>query len=810
MQSRRRRRLAAHRALIAAPEHRVNMLLRVIVAGMVVALLLCGSLAVMAFAYLGSVKLPHPKLGRNFENSQIMAANHQVLYDMPDPTRGNKIIRPLELNPANHKQCPQGRYTRHLKLWYTCNGSGIPLMLRDATIATEDPTFYSNPGIDPLSIVRAAYQDATSGQIQSGASTITQQLVKQYVLHDNSPTFSRKLKEVVLAWQLARRYSKDYLLYYYLNNVYYGHLAYGVQAAAQTYFHVGVPHLALWQQAMLSGMPQAPTDYDPFNDPSPSGQWYSRMLDVLNYMHERGYITHGQEALAEVRAQNYANHHGFHQHFGQMRQPDFVTYAIDQFDQLTNPESPDFDPYLAHKLGNRGLHSGLRIITTLNPRLQALAQTTVHDQVAQLGGLNVSDGALVSIDTRPSCYGCVMAMVGTANVDLKHRFVNMAVAPRQPGSSFKVFNYVSAFEKGLSPASTVLDEPVNIPDSSQPTGYYSPTNYDLRWHGLVTLRTALANSYNVPAVKVELWNGVHAVAHTAHRFGISDLWRDNPGCCGYALTLGGLLHGVKLVQETDAYGAFSTGGIKVPPISFTKIVDRTNGKTLWTAGSDPVLLRRRVRVAPAAATYLVTSILSDNNARAPEFGLYSPLLLDRPAAAKTGTTNAYTDNWTVGYTPQLVTGVWVGNANNQAMAPGTNGITGAAPIWHDFMEGAFGILHLPVENFTQPAQVGTTSQCRVPNTPYVSYGSFSYDIYFTKVIPFCAVPTVPADQGSSNYSYVTPQTQQVQPAPQPQTQPTQPPAQLLPNNNTSPGNGQSRNGQSGNGQSGNGPPPLLP
>ncbi len=808
MEARKRRRLAARRSALARPDKKGNLALRF-------ALAIISSLVLMGFGgaaaglvYVSSSNLPKPGFGTslNFENTEIMASNRLLLYDLSNPKLGSRIVRPLELNPNSRKQCPDGRHTKHLKPYYTCSGDGIPMILRDATIATEDPTFYSNPGFDPMAIFRAMYQDATSGQIQSGASTITQQMVKRYILHDPSVSLTRKVKEIWLAYQVAQRYPKNYILYDYLNSVYYGQLANGVQAASETYFHVGVPHLKLWQAAMIAGMPQSPTDFDPFNSGSgTNGLWFSRMLQVLQYMKERGYINQQQVKVAESQAQAYT----FYQSTSSMVDPKFVNYAIGQFQEMTDPNNRNqYDPYLVAKLGKRGLYDGLRIITTLNPTLQSQAQQIVTHQVALVGGLNVTDGALVSMSVQPQCYGCILAMVGSANLDKAHEEINMADSPRQPGSSFKVFNYVSAFEKGIAPASMVDDGPLNIPDNTSPTGFYSPTDYDQTWHGDVTIREALANSLNAPAVRVEVFNGVHAVAHTAVRFGISDLWRDNAGCCGYALTLGGMPRGVRLVQETAAYGAFATNGVRVPPLAFKEIVNRTNGKVLWRASQDPWLRALRQRVAPAADAYLITSILSDNNARQMEFGLTSPLLLDHEAAAKTGTTNSFTDNWTVGYTPQLVTGVWVGNADYSAMV-GSTGITGAAPIWHDFMEQAFQTLNLPNVNFTEPPGITTGSECREANTPNPILSSSSTDIYSGNTPPYCSVPTVAGvdDQGTTPYQpYQPPVTYQpATPVPIP-TQPvivppvTQPTTTTGTTTNTTGGSSSNSNSGSSSGQ----------
>jgi membrane peptidoglycan carboxypeptidase len=410
---------------------------------------------------------------------------------------------------------------------------------------------------------------------------------------------------------------------------------------------------------------------------------------------------------------------------------------------MTTPSSPLYDGYLAGSLGKRRLDQ-LSVVTTVNPTLQRAAQQIVTDQVRTLGSLHITDGSLVSIDLRPACYGCILSMVGTANVDKTSRLLNMAVVPREPGTSFMPFTYLAGFERKLSPGTTVKDDPLSVPDPSSPNGYYTPENYDLRYHGRQSLRRSLGNAYNIPAVKVEIYTTRRAVAKTAVKLGISDLRRDNPRCCSYALTLGGLERGVPLLQETAAYGAFATNGIRVMPISFKEIRDRITGQVLWRASSDSFLAGKRRRVAPAVDAYMVNSALSDNSARKHEFGLDSPLRLRRPAAAKSGTTNSFTDNWTEGYTPQLVAGVWVGNADASPMV-GSTGITGAAPIWHDFMQTAFQVLKLPAVRFARPSGLTIGRRCRLANRAGQKYGRFSYGYGMHPVgtTPFCTVPTVP-------------------------------------------------------------------
>ena len=420
----------------------------------------------------------------------------------------------------------------------------------------------------------------------------------------------------------------------------------------------------------------------------------------------------------------------------------FGRYVAEQFLQMTTPSSSEFDPYLASRVHGRSL-ADLDIVTTVDPKLQRLGQEIVSDQVRTLRFVHVTDGALVSINLRPGCYGCVLSMVGTAKVDKTTVGINMANATRQPGSSFMPFTYLAAFERGLSPGTAVLDARLRVRDRSSPTGYYTPTNYDLKYHGLQSLRLSLGNSFNIPAVKVELYIKPRTVATTAVRLGISNLWKDNPQCCSYATTLGDMERGVTLLQETAAYGALATNGKRVIPISFKRIRDRATGTVLWRLPHDSFLRKERVRVAPAADAYMVTSILSDNAARTREYGPDSPLLLTHPAAAKAGTTNSFTDNSALGYVPQLVTGVWVGNVNYSPMV-GSTVLTGAAPIWHDFMENASQILKLRSEGFSRPPRVAVGTRCKLANTSPRAYGSFSYgaDLDRAKTTPYCTVPRV--------------------------------------------------------------------
>lgn len=680
-----------------------------------------------------------------FQDARIYDSRGDLLYNMADLSKrngGRRVVEPLQTRGDTGNAC-RGGVNR------------IPLVLQNATIATEDATFYKNPGFDPLSIVRAAYQNLRYGYIVSGASTITQQVVRDNfmtVKERNKRTLTRKAREVELAYQVSKRFSKRKILWFYLNTVPYGNTAFGAQAAAHVYFHTNICSLDQAQAALLAGLPRAPTIYDPVRN-RPAA--LTRLREVLHLMRIHGYLhSHAQvrRMMAEAKRWRFSAVKTF------IRYPQFVHYVISRIHGM--PKLQDH------------LYKGVDIYTTLNPRLQDLAQTTVTRQINGLTAYHVTDGALVSLDMRPRHYGWVMAMVGSADYNSASGQVNMAVRPRQPGSSMKPFNYIWAFTHGhVGPGTTVVDSPIQLPDPNDlaDKGWYKPINYDHQYHGTVTVRQALANSLNLPAVKVEYYvTSPKNVAATAFHFGMTSLYRDNPhlGCsvC-YAVTLGGLTRGTRLIQETSAYGVFATGGYTVPPVVIWKVVKRSTGKVLYCSEDcpkgvkpTPWLAPHRSQVLDPAHAYLMTSILSDDNARCTvqvcEFGLRSQLYLSRPAAAKTGTTNAFTDNWTVGYTPQIVTGVWAGNADRTPMV-GVIGVTGAAPIWHSFMEGAFRLLKLPAENFVQPSNVIASSQCSLPSstTPGSSTlgsSSLSYgatDLQVAGDTPMCALP----DRGYAPY-----------------------------------------------------------
>jgi 1A family penicillin-binding protein len=530
--------------------------------------------------------------------------------------------------------------------------------VRQATVATEDKTFYTNPGVDGTAIARALLQNTGEGDVISGASTITQQLARNIAMPYEKrveQSLDRKFNETVLAQDLNQRFSKDQILEMYLNVVFYGHMAYGIEAAARAYFAKPASDLTLAESALLAALPQSPAALDPYF-PENRDRAKRRQGLVLAAMTRNGYITPQEADAAFLQPLQYRSEQV------QVLAPHFLQYA---HDYMVAQYGKDFV--------DRG---GLNVITTMDLRLQNKAEQIIQKQVAAVRKqYNLSNAALVAM--RPGT-GEVLAMVGSANFadNSINGQVNVARSLRQPGSAIKPILYSLAFSRGLAPADLIWDSPVSY--RLKDGRFYSPTNYDGSYHGAVRLRQALANSYNVPAVKLLNQMGVPDMVKMAQAFGITSL--TNPiETYGLALTLGG--SEVSLLELAGVYSTLANGGLRVPPTPILRLTDAT-GREVKRLGSAPT------QVVDPRVAYMISSILSDNEARTPMFGPNSPLHLSRPVAAKTGTTTDWRDNWTMGYTPYLVTGVWAGNSSGQPMR-NTTGLTGAAPIWHDFMEAVF-------------------------------------------------------------------------------------------------------------------------
>jgi penicillin-binding protein 1C len=581
-----------------------------------------------------------------------------LLYEVIDPYAGKRVPLPLE---------------------------EIPGVLQQATIATEDASFYTNPGVDLRAILRAVWINLRGGEVLAGGSTITQQLARNLLLSPverSQRTLSRKLRESILAWSLARRHTKGEILEAYLNRIYYGNFAFGVEAAAQAYFGKSAAELDLAEAALVAGLPQAPSAHNPLIDPQAAR---ARQTVVLDLMVKAGHIGLEEAALAKAEPLHYAASPF------PIRAPHFVMYVR----QL-----------LEREFGLGMLHQGgLRVHTTLDLGWQELAQSTVRRHLVRLANRqdgpdpNLSDAALVALDPQT---GEILVMLGSPDYfdPAIAGAVNVCLMPRQPGSAIKPLTYAAAFDptrlRPHTPATLIADvRTAFLTKEGEP---YVPVNYDLVYHGPVLARRALACSYNLPAVKVLEEVGVDQVAVLARRLGITtftDMER-----FGLALTLGG--GEVRLLELTAAYAAFANSGRRVMPAAIMRVED-AEGRVLrhWRPEpGEPVLDPR--------AAYLITHILSDERARMPAFGEGSALRLSRPVATKTGTTTDWRDNWTIGYTPDLAVGVWAGNADNSPMQQ-VSGVTGAAPMWHDFMEAV--LAGRPAREFEQPDELVRVEVC---------------------------------------------------------------------------------------------------
>ena len=533
--------------------------------------------------------------------------------------------------------------------------SDIPQHLIDATIATEDKNFYYHRGFSIQGIIRAAIANRQDNSIQQGGSTITQQLVKNRLL-SRERTIQRKLRELVLSISVEFKFSKDDILEMYFNQVPYGGSAYGVEEAAQRYFGKNVTQLNLAESTMLAGLPAAPSVYSPFAVPELAKR---RQKEVLQRMVDDEYLDQTQADAAYNQSLNF-------QHDSiDIIAPHFVFYIK----QL-----------LAQQYGEAAINQGgLEVTTTLNLELQQAAQKIVTDEVNKLKPLRVNNGA--ALVTNPKT-GEILAMVGSKDYfDFEHDGqVNVTLRSRQPGSSIKPLTYAIALENGKSPSSIINDSPITYRSLGSPP--YSPKNYDGKFHGKVTLRESLASSYNVPAVKTLAEIGVSNMLDKAELMGI-DTWQDRSRF-GLSLTLGG--GEVKMTDMAELYSSFANQG-KTTSLNPILEIKNYKGEILYrnTCVLDNKGCPQNKTLSPKVA-YQISDILSDNQARTPAFGPRSVLHIpNQQVAVKTGTTNNLRDNWTIGYTTDYLTAVWVGNNDNLPMSYVASGITGASPIWNNIM-----------------------------------------------------------------------------------------------------------------------------
>ncbi|MFW6062764.1 MAG: transglycosylase domain-containing protein [Chloroflexota bacterium] len=541
----------------------------------------------------------------------------------------------------------------------------IPEAVIEATVAIEDDTFWSNPGFDPAAIVAAVVSNVRNeGGRPVGASTITQQLVRHVAFSYEervATSYERKLREVFLAFILTQKRPKDDIITMYLNEIYYGNLAYGIEAAAQTYFAKPARDLTLAEAAFLSGLPQSPIELDPYNNFEGARK---RQALALQLMADEGMLTPMEARVAQGAPLQLAP---LLPAQGQDRQrtmeaPHFVLYVQNYLEQRYGPDAL-----------TRG---GWQITTSLDLGIQDLAQQAVRDQVAaRRAAHDVNNGAAVVMKPQT---GEILAMVGSTDYfdESIDGQVNVTLRPRQPGSSIKPITYAAAMEKGWTTGDVLWDVPIVLDLGNEQE--FVPTNYDRRYHGPVLLRDALANSYNIPPIQLIRDVGVGTVIATGRKMGIDSL-SEPAGFYGLTLTLGG--GDVTLLELTHAYATLANMGRRPRLTGVLKIVDG-QGRVVYDLQRD--------RVPPSNAlderiAYVITDILDDDEARAPAMGYNNALNLPFPAAAKTGTTNDFRDNWTLGYTPGVVTGVWFGNSDGHPMID-SSGLRGAAPVWRYIME----------------------------------------------------------------------------------------------------------------------------
>lgn len=541
----------------------------------------------------------------------------------------------------------------------------IPKDLQNAFVAAEDARFYQHMGVDPRGILRALWSNLTGGTVSEGGSTITQQLAKNALLTQER-TLKRKIQEAFLALQIEQQYSKSEILELYLNQIYFGQGAYGVQSAAMVYFGKNVEDLNLSECAMLAGIPKSPNYYSPLNNLKAATERQAVVLDQMvkyNYLDQ---ASANQARNAKIKLATRSS----------QTENTTASYFIDYVTQ-----------YMIEKYGADSVYKdGLKVYTTLDLDMQTAAEQAMQQLPAartDSNGLKQPQGALVAIDPHT---GHIKAMVGGRGNDQFNRAV---LAERQPGSAFKPFVYLAAIESGMTASTMVEDTPITF-------GSWSPGNYDGKLHGNVSLRTALEQSLNIPTVKLAHSIGVDKPLYYAQQMGISTLvLQGSVNDRNLAMSLGGLTRGVTPLEIASAYGVLANQGVRVEPTAIVKIIDR-NGRILEQ--NTP----REKAVINERSAYILTNIMRGVLLR----GTGTAAYIDRPAAGKTGTTNDYKDAWFVGFTPDLVASVWMGYDNDGYL----NGVTGStipAKIWHSFMIKA--LSKIPVRDFIRPSGIVSTT-----------------------------------------------------------------------------------------------------
>lgn len=619
-----------------------------------------------------------------------------ILKDLPDP------------NSLANRDLPVSTkiYDRNGELLYTVYKdhnrtpvklSEIPQSVKLATIAIEDAEFYDHPGFSLRGIIRSIKRNSESGEL-TGGSTITQQLVKNTLL-SSEKTYVRKTKEIILAILVERIYTKDQILEMYLNEIPFGGTAYGVQEAAQTFFGKNIADVNLAEAALLAGLPKSPTRYSPFgNTPELS---LRRQREVLKLMEQNGFITENQRLVSQDTPLVFAEYKT------EIKAPHFVSYIKEALDKQ----------YGQNVLETGGLH----VITTLDYSIQKFAETVLTEELEKLKKLHVTNGAVVVLEPES---GEILAMVGSKNYfDTPNGGnVNVTTRLRQPGSAIKVVNYAYALSHGMNPATIIEDTPVTfLVDGQEP---YTPKNYEGGFKGKITIRNALAESRNIPAVRVLQTNGIENVLQLGRDMGITS-WNNNTNY-GLSLTLGG--GEVTLIDLARVYATLANYGSR-PPLTPIRSVTNFKNELLHTNLCSEMLLQyqntknadktsvqesitqafntnviaastnditysdgnpcKNLQVLDPRVAFMITDILRDNKARTPAFGSNSLLVVDKhpEVAVKTGTSNDLRDNLAIGYTKDYVVAVWVGNNDNSQMHRIASGVTGATPIWNKIISG---------------------------------------------------------------------------------------------------------------------------
>jgi len=698
----------------------------------------------------------------SFKTAQIFDRKGQLLWEFYDPDGGKRTVVPL---------------------------SEISQNLIDATLAAEDAFFYEHRGVDLRATIRSAFLTG-SGASQTGASTITQQLVRNVILSPEERkqvTLTRKAREIILAYQLDAKLSKDEVLQMYLNEVFYGNQSYGVEAAAQSYFDKHARDLDLAEAAMIAGLVQSPSEYDPTRrdvqrtaDGIPL-QTKERQAYVLEQMTRHGFITEQQARAA------YAEPLPIKQRQVDLKAPHWVMYIRDLVEQ---------------KYGAKTLYQGgLKIYTTLDLDYNDKMQQVLQDSKATIATQGATNAAQMAVNPKT---GEILAFNGSLdyNDESIDGQVNILTSERQPGSSIKPLVYSTAFTKGWAPGTPIDDQPTCWRDT--PVHQWCPGNFDGIFHGQTTIRSALGNSLNIPAVKTLDFVGVDTAIEQGTKMGITTWGPDSGKLFGLSLTLGGAE--IKPIDMAQLYTTLSNNGLKIPLVAITRIVD-AEGTVL-----EDYKVPQGEQVIDARAAYMVSNILSDPNAKLFTYGPNTPLVLHQggddpklpvwPSASKTGTTDNYRDTWTNGYVPDLAIVVWVGNADGHPMKQTLSTMT-AAKIWPASMKMSFDYFNLQPQDFTRPEGLVEREVCGDTRMRAGAPRCWN-DLFFAESAPRQTVqagprpavaPTVQATPAPAAPPVAQPTAAPAQPQPQakptaapvqPQPKPTAAPAQPQPKPTTAP------------------------